>query len=84
MSKAGKSLVEAAKQAVAISRGEADPSTFRVHVPDGMGGLRLVEDPEEKLAVVRGDAQPARHRTGPEAADAKALPPSGKSTKQRQ
>lgn len=83
MSKAGERLIEAAKQAVAISRGEADPSTFRVHVPDGVGGLRLVEDPEEKLAVVRGDAKPARHRTGPEAADARALPSSGKRTKQR-
>lgn len=78
MSKAGERLIEAMKQVVAISRGEADPSTFRVLVPDGMGGLRLVEDPEEKLAAVRGEAKPARRGTGQEAADAKAVLPSGK------
>ncbi|MCJ2074791.1 helix-turn-helix domain-containing protein [Methylobacterium sp. E-016] len=33
MSSFGKGLVEAARQAQGIARGEADPATFRVHVP---------------------------------------------------
>jgi len=33
MSKLGKQLISAAKEAVAIARGEANPSTYRVHVP---------------------------------------------------
>jgi putative transcriptional regulator len=33
MSKLGKRLVGAAKEARAIARGKADPKTFRVHVP---------------------------------------------------
>jgi putative transcriptional regulator len=34
MSKFGKRLIRAAKEARAIARGEADPSTYRVHVPE--------------------------------------------------
>lgn len=33
MSKFGTRLIEAVKEAAAIARGEADPSTYRVHVP---------------------------------------------------
>ncbi len=33
MSKMGKRLIQGAKQALAIARGEADPATYRVHVP---------------------------------------------------
>lgn len=33
MSKLGKRLNQAAKEARAIARGKADPSTYRVHVP---------------------------------------------------
>jgi putative transcriptional regulator len=33
MSKLGKRLIAAADQGIAIVRGEADPSTYRVHVP---------------------------------------------------
>ena len=33
MSKLGKRLVKAAEEALAIARGEADPATYRVHVP---------------------------------------------------
>jgi|ERR1700686_3282864 putative transcriptional regulator len=33
MSKLGKRLIKAADQALAIARGEADPKTYRVHVP---------------------------------------------------
>jgi putative transcriptional regulator len=33
VTKLGKRLIEAAKQAHAIARGEADPSTYRIHVP---------------------------------------------------
>ena len=34
MSKLGKKLIAAAKEGVAIARGEADPKTFKVNVPD--------------------------------------------------
>ena len=33
MSKLGKRLIEAAEEALTIARGEADPSTYRVHIP---------------------------------------------------
>lgn len=33
MTKAGERLIQAAKEAIAIARGEADPSTYRVHLP---------------------------------------------------
>jgi putative transcriptional regulator len=33
MTKAGERLIQAAKEALAITRGEADPSTYRVHRP---------------------------------------------------
>ena len=33
MSKLGKRLLKAAKSARAIARGEADPTTYKVHVP---------------------------------------------------
>jgi|SRR5215470_4726840 len=33
MSKLGKDLIQAAKEARAIARGEADPKSYRVHVP---------------------------------------------------
>jgi putative transcriptional regulator len=33
MTKLGKRLIKAAQEANAIARGEADPSTYRVHVP---------------------------------------------------
>ena len=33
MSRFGRKLIEAAKEARAIARGEADPATYRVHVP---------------------------------------------------
>ncbi len=33
MSKLGKKLIAAAKEGVAIARGEADPTSYRLHVP---------------------------------------------------
>jgi len=33
MSKLGKRLIAAADEALAIARGEADPGTYRIHVP---------------------------------------------------
>ena len=33
MSKLGKKLIAAAEQGVAIARGNADPATYRLHVP---------------------------------------------------
>jgi putative transcriptional regulator len=33
MSKLGKKLIAAAKEGVAIARGEADPASYRLHVP---------------------------------------------------
>jgi putative transcriptional regulator len=36
MSKLGKRLIKAMDEAVAIAKGEADPSTYRVHVPSSI------------------------------------------------
>lgn len=33
MSKLGKKLIAAAKEGIAIARGEADPGSYRLHVP---------------------------------------------------
>ena len=33
MSKLGKKLIAAAREGVAIARGKADPTTYRMHVP---------------------------------------------------
>lgn len=33
MSKAGSRILDGARQALAIARGEADPSTYNIHVP---------------------------------------------------
>lgn len=47
MSKLGKKLIQAAREGRAIARGEADPSTYRVHAPADVDvrkirrGLRL-------------------------------------------
>jgi putative transcriptional regulator len=34
MSKLGKKLIAAANEGIAIARGEADPASYRLHVPD--------------------------------------------------
>lgn len=39
----GQGLIEAAREALAIARGEADPSTYRVSVPKD-GRMVLIED----------------------------------------
>ena len=36
MSRLGKRLIQAAEEALAIARGEADPSAYRIHVPLGI------------------------------------------------
>jgi putative transcriptional regulator len=41
MSKLGKRLIAAAKEARAIARGEADPKTYRIHVPAEIDVARL-------------------------------------------
>jgi putative transcriptional regulator len=41
MSKLGKRLITAAKEARAIARGEADPKTYRIHVPAEVDVARL-------------------------------------------
>jgi putative transcriptional regulator len=41
MSKLGKRLIAAAKEARAIARGEADPRTYRIHVPAEIDVKRL-------------------------------------------
>jgi putative transcriptional regulator len=42
MSKLGKKLIAAAHEGIAIARGEADPGTYRVHIPRriDVGALR--------------------------------------------
>lgn len=50
MSKAGERLIQGAKEALAIARGEADPATYRVHVPPAIDvrkirrGLALTQE----------------------------------------
>ena len=50
MSRLGKRLIQAAEEALAIARGEADPSAYRIHVPLGIDvkalrrRLRLSQD----------------------------------------
>jgi putative transcriptional regulator len=36
MSKLGKRMIKAMDEAIAIAKGEADPSTYRVHVPSSI------------------------------------------------
>jgi putative transcriptional regulator len=43
MTKLGKDLIKAAKEARAIARGEADRSTYRIHVPPQIDVKRLRE-----------------------------------------
>ncbi len=50
MSRLGKRLIQAAEEALAIARGEVDPSAYRIHVPPGIDvkalrrRLRLSQD----------------------------------------
>jgi putative transcriptional regulator len=41
MTSLGKRLIDAAKEARAIARGEADPNTYRVHVPADIDAKRV-------------------------------------------
>ncbi|MBZ0302247.1 MAG: helix-turn-helix domain-containing protein [Anaerolineae bacterium] len=43
MSKAGKRLIESAKQALAFAEGTADPSEYRVTIPDDIDVKRIRE-----------------------------------------
>jgi putative transcriptional regulator len=49
MTSLGKRLIQAAEEAKAIARGEADPSTYKVHVPSDVNvkairrGLKLTQ-----------------------------------------
>ncbi len=33
MSKAGERIIRGVKEAIAVAKGEADPTTYRIHVP---------------------------------------------------
>ncbi len=41
MTKVGQELIQAAKEARAIARGEADPKTYRVHLPADIDSRRI-------------------------------------------
>ena len=41
MSKMGKRLIAAARDARSIARGEANPKSYRVYVPTGLDGQRI-------------------------------------------
>jgi hypothetical protein len=41
MSKLGKRLIQAAREGRAIARGEADPATYRIHVPAEVNVRRI-------------------------------------------
>ena len=49
MTKLGKKLIAAAHEGIAIARGEADPATYRVHIPAKVDGSWQVGDGELKL-----------------------------------
>ena len=65
MSSLGKRLIKAAREARAIARGEADPSTYRVHTPAGdeikrvRHGLKLSQ-PEAGLTQTAKTSPPSR------------------------
>jgi putative transcriptional regulator len=44
MSKAGKLLIESAKQALAFAEGTGDASEYRVHIPDDINVKRIREE----------------------------------------
>jgi hypothetical protein len=44
MSKLGKKLIAAMDEGIAIARGEADPSTYRLHVPIIPRNLRIKKE----------------------------------------
>ena len=76
MSTLGNRLINAAKEARAIARGEADPSTYRVHVPDAVDvksirrRLKLTQDEfSRRFGIPQGTLrdweQGRRHPEGP-------------------
>ncbi len=52
MSKLGKKLIEATKEAVRIARGEADPASYKVHVQADVEKIRNDRSPQGKAAVL--------------------------------
>jgi len=76
MSTLGNRLIKAAKEARAIARGEADPSTYRVHVADDVDvksirrRLKLTQDEfSRRFGIPQGTLrdweQGRRHPEGP-------------------
>ncbi len=76
MSTLGKRLIKAAKEARAIARGKADPSTYRVHVPAEVNvksirrRLKLTQEEfSRRFAIPQGTLrdweQGRRHPEGP-------------------
>jgi putative transcriptional regulator len=76
MSKLGKRLIKSADEALAIARGEADPATYRVHVPAEIDvrkirqRLQLSQDDfAAKFGIPRGTLLDwEQHRRRPEGA----------------
>jgi len=75
-SKAGSRILQGAMEALAIARGEADPSTYRVHVPADVNvksirrRLKLTQDEFARrfaipLGTLRDWEQGRRHPEGP-------------------
>lgn len=64
MSKLGKKLITAAKEGIAIARGEADPKTYRVHIPSrvNVGALRRKLDLTQSEFALRFGLTLARVR----------------------
>ena len=53
MSKLGSRLIKAAKEARAITRGEADPATYRVTEPGAQSTLHLLRSPANAADLVQ-------------------------------
>ena len=75
-SKAGSCILQGAREALAIARGEADPSTYGIHVPAGVNvkrmrrNLKLTQDDFSlRFAIPQGTLrdweQGRRHPEGP-------------------
>lgn len=76
MSKLGKKLIAAAREGVAIARGEADPTSYRLHVPAEIDvkAMRLKLGMTQETFAIRFGLTLARvrdweqHRSAPDSA----------------
>jgi hypothetical protein len=66
MTKLGRDLIRSAKEAAAIASGEADPATYRVHVPAEMDKASTGERTSSPLPARGERASRRKPRSEPE------------------